>query len=228
MVSVSFREQIQNIRFTRIFFPLLLNWQRLPHLIPVEGSWHVKHVCLPVWGGQSSPILTEAFTSHIFISRHFPCCSCDAAMSADPSVTAVLFCCRRVILSVWSWSSRGTSAHVSSTFDPGASCRNWERTFLKVLFLSAVPLWTVHCLLRHRGVFRRVFCRGVPPWIVSLMLVQDLRTGGGARLSPHPRLWSSVLIIVPDGHLKTSKPKVLTALNWLRHPADSSGPSSSQ
>lgn len=55
----------------------------------------------------------------------------------------------------------------------------------------------------------------VPTWKVSLTLVQDLRTGGGARLSPHPRLWSSVLIIMPDGHLVTSRPQVLTALNLL-------------
>lgn len=42
-------------------------------------------------------------------------------MSGNPSFTAVLFCCRWVLLSVWSRRSRGTSTQVSRNFNPEAS-----------------------------------------------------------------------------------------------------------
>lgn len=42
-------------------------------------------------------------------------------MSVNTSFSAVLFCCRWVILSDWSRGSRGTSTEVSSNFKPEAS-----------------------------------------------------------------------------------------------------------
>lgn len=73
-----FREQIQNIHFTQIFF-----WWRYPYFIlhwteECEDSWlETNLVCgvepVSQSRGGSATITTDAFTSYIFIFRYFPC-----------------------------------------------------------------------------------------------------------------------------------------------------------